>query len=127
MSVRQALSNCNPLLSFQPSWERYVDRELLVALFVLVGLGFVVMVSASVAVAEKTYGSPYYFLNRQLVFLLVGSVAAVTVYKIKILFWQNLGAKLLPVIVLLLVLVLIPGIGKEVNGSYRWFSFAGFC
>ena len=126
MSVMQVLSKCNPLVSFQPSWERYVDRELLVAILVLIGLGFVVMVSASVAVAEKTYGNPYYFLNRQAVFLLVGMVAALTVYKVKTLFWQNLGAKLLPVIVFLLILVLIPGIGKEVNGSYRWFSFAGF-
>jgi cell division protein FtsW len=122
----QTLSKCNPLLSFQPSWERYVDRELLVALFILVGLGFVVMVSASVAVAEKTYGNPYYFLNRQSVFLLTGIVFAIGVYRIKILFWQNLGARILPVIVFLLILVLIPGIGKEVNGSYRWFSFAGF-
>jgi len=126
MSVMQTLSKCNPLLNFQPSWERYVDRELLVALFVLVGLGFVVMASASVAVAEKTYANPYHFFNRQLVFLLVGTFAALIVYKIKTLFWQNLGAKLLPIIILLLILVLIPGIGKEVNGSYRWFSFAGF-
>jgi cell division protein FtsW len=126
MSIMQTLSKCNPLLSFQPSWERYVDRELLVALFILVGLGFVVMVSASVAVAEKTYGNPYYFLNRQSVFLLTGIVFAIGVYRIKILFWQNLGARILPVIVFLLILVLIPGIGKEVNGSYRWFSFAGF-
>ena len=122
----QALSRCNPLISFQPSWERYVDRELLVALFVLVGLGFVVMVSASVAVAEKNYGNAYYFLNRQSIFLVLGIVAAIAIYQVKILFWQNLGARLLPIIIFLLILVLIPGIGKEVNGSYRWFSFAGF-
>ena len=126
MSIMQTLSKCNPLLDFQPSWERYVDRELLVALLVLIGLGFVVMVSASVAVAEKNYGNPYYFLNRQAIFLLMGMVAALVVYRIKILFWQNLGARLLPIIVFLLILVLLPGIGKEVNGSYRWFSFGGF-
>ena len=126
MSIMQQLSKCNPLMSFQPSWERYVDRELLIALFVLIGLGFVVMVSASVAVAEKNYGNAYYFLNRQSVFLLLGSVAGFAIYQVKILFWQNLGARLLPIIVFLLILVLIPGIGKEVNGSYRWFSFAGF-
>ncbi len=126
MAFMQRVSKCNPLAEFQPSWERYVDRALLVALFVLMGLGFVVMVSASVAVAQKTYGNPYYFLNRQAVFLLVGLVIAVGVYNIRTVFWQNLGAKLLPVIILLLVLVLIPGVGKEVNGSYRWFSFGGF-
>jgi cell division protein FtsW len=122
----QTLSRCNPLINFQPSWERYVDRELLVALFVLVGLGFVVMVSASVAVAEKTYGDAYYFLNRQSVFLVLGIVTAIAIYQVRILFWQNLGARLLLVIIFLLILVLIPGIGKEVNGSYRWFSFVGF-
>ncbi len=126
MLVMELLSKCNPLVDFQLSWERYVDRELLVALFILVGLGFVVMVSASVAVAEKTYGNAYYFLNRQLIFLILGIFAAVAIYQVKTLFWQNLGARLLPIIVFLLVLVLIPGIGKEVNGSYRWFSFAGF-
>ena len=126
MSIVRLLSSCNPLANFQPSWERFVDRELFVALFILIGLGFVVMVSASVAVAERTYGNAYYFLNRQFIFLLVGSIVAVGIYNIKTLFWQNLGAKLLPIIIFLLVLVLIPGIGKEVNGSYRWFSFAGF-
>ena len=126
MSLVQFISKCNPIVSFQPSWERYVDRELLIALFVLVGLGFVVMVSASVAVAEKKYGSPYYFLNRQLIFLLLGIVTTIVIYNIKTLFWQNLGARLLPIIVLFLILVLIPGLGREVNGSYRWFSFMGF-
>ena len=126
MTFMQRVSKCNPLAEFQPGWERYVDRGLLVALFVLMGLGFVVMVSASVAVAQKTYGSPYYFLNRQLIFLIMGLIIAVGVYNIRTIFWQNLGAKLLPIIILLLVLVLIPGVGKEVNGSYRWFSFGVF-
>lgn len=122
----QQLSRFNPITNFQPSWIRYVDRELLVAIFILLGLGFVVMVSASVAVAEKTYGNPYHFLNRQAMSLVAGMVAAFAVYSIRTVFWQNLGVKLLPLIILLLVLVLIPGIGKEVNGSYRWFSFLGF-
>ncbi len=126
MAVMQLISRCNPIADFQPSWERYVDRSLLIALFVLVGLGFVIMVSASVAVAEKTYGTPYYFLKKQLVFLLVGVVVAFGLYHIRIFFWQNLGVKLLPIIILMLVLVLIPGIGKEVKGSYRWFSMGGF-
>ncbi|HIO92726.1 MAG TPA: putative lipid II flippase FtsW [Leucothrix mucor] len=126
MSLIQQISKCNPLAEFQPNWERYVDRSLLVALFVLIGLGFVVMVSASVAVAQKTYGNPYFFLNRQIIFLFMGAVVALGIYNIRTVFWQNLGIKLLPIIILLLILVLIPGIGKEVKGSYRWFSFGGF-
>jgi len=74
MTFMQRVSKCNPLAEFQPNWERYVDRGLLVALFVLMGLGFVVMVSASVAVAQKTYGNPYHFLNRQVIFLIMFSL-----------------------------------------------------
>ena len=126
MITMQQLSKLNPIANFQPSWARYVDRELLVAIFIVLGLGFVVMVSASVAVAEKNYGTPYHFLNRQALFVVVGMIAAFTVYSIRTVFWQNLGIKILPLIILLLILVLIPGIGREVNGSYRWFSFGGF-
>lgn len=126
MISMQKLSSFHPFANFQPSWERYVDRELLVAFFMLAGLGFVVMASASVAVAEKNYANPYFYLNRQALFLVAGEVAALAIYSIRTIFWQNLGAKILPVIIVLLVLVLIPGIGKEVNGSYRWFSVGGF-
>ena len=108
--------------SFQPSWQRYVDRGLLICTVVLIGLGLVVMMSASIAVAEKNYGDIYHFFNRQLAFVFIGLVVSYLVYHIKTLFWQTFGAKLLPVVLLLLVAVLIPGIGKEVNGSYRWIS-----
>ena len=107
---------------FQPEWQHYVDRGLLICSVVLVGLGLVVMMSASIAVAEKNYGNIYHFFNRQLAFVLLGLIVAYFVYRIKTSFWQEFGAKLLPVVLLLLVAVLIPGIGKEVNGSYRWIS-----
>lgn len=107
---------------FQPEWQRYIDRGLLICTVVLIGLGLVVMMSASIAVAEKNYGDIYHFFNRQLAFVFIGLVVSYLVYHIKTSFWQTFGAKLLPVVLLLLVAVLIPGIGKEVNGSYRWIS-----
>jgi len=108
---------------FYPSWQLYVDRGLLLSVVLLLGLGMVIMMSASIAVAERTYGNIYHFFNRQMVFLLIGLVAAFLTYRIKTSLWQGFGAKILPVVLLLLVAVLIPGIGKEVNGSYRWISF----
>ncbi len=108
---------------FQPGWQRYVDRGLLICSFLLIGLGLVVMMSASIAVAEKNYGDIYHFFNRQLFFLMLGAIAAYFVYRIKTSVWQNIGAKLLPVVLLLLVAVLLPVIGKEVNGSHRWINF----
>ncbi len=107
---------------FNPSWQLYVDRGLLVSVVMLLGLGLVIMMSASIAVAERTYGNIYHFFNRQLFFLVLGLVAGYLTYKIKTSFWQNFGAKLLPVVLLLLVVVLLPVIGKEVNGSHRWIN-----
>ena len=107
---------------FKPSWQLYVDRGLLVSVIMLLGLGLVIMMSASIAVAERKYGNIYHFFNRQLVFLFIGLVAGYITYKIKTSFWQSFGAKLLPVVLLLLVVVLLPVIGKEVNGSHRWIN-----
>ena len=111
---------------FQPSWQRYVDRGLLLSVVILTGLGLVIMMSASIAVAEKKYGNIYFFFNRQLVFLFLGVITATLVYQIKTTFWQSLGPKLLPIVILLLVAVLIPYIGKKVGGSYRWINFGVF-
>ena len=105
-----------------PSWSRYVDRGLLISVTLLIGLGLVIMMSASIAVAERNYGNVFFFFNRQLMFLCLGILVAFFVYKIKTSVWQHMGAKILPVVLLLLIAVLIPGIGKEVNGSYRWIS-----
>jgi len=111
---------------FQPSWQRYVDRGLLLSVVILTGLGLVIMMSASIAVAEKKYGNIYFFFNRQLMFLFLGIIVATLVYQIKTSFWQNLGPKLLPVVILLLVAVLVPVIGKKVGGSYRWINLGIF-
>ncbi len=111
---------------FQPSWQRYVDRGLLLSVVILTGLGLVIMMSASIAVAEKKYGNIYFFFNRQLMFLFAGIIVAILVYQIKTSFWQNLGPKLLPVVILLLVAVLVPVIGKKVGGSYRWINLGVF-
>lgn len=105
------------------SWARYVDRELLVALLALVGIGIVMLASASMWVADKQYGNPYFYLQRQLLFLGLGTLLALVMYQIRLEFWEKLGVRLLPVVLLLLVLVLFPGIGKEVNGSRRWLDF----
>lgn len=104
-------------------WARYFDRDLLIALLAIIGIGIVMLASASMWVAEKQYGDPYYYLQRQAIYLALGILLAVAMYQIRVDFWQQLGVRLLPIVLALLVLVLIPGIGKEVNGSRRWLSF----
>lgn len=112
-----------PELIEDSPWARYFDRDLLIAVLALVGIGIVMLLSASMWVAEKQYEDPYFYFVRQLIYLAFGTCAAVVMYQIRIDFWQRLGVKLLPIVVVLLVLVLVPGIGKNVNGSSRWLNF----
>lgn len=107
-------------------WEKYVDVELITIVLLLLGFGFVMMTSASVATAERDFGSASYFMTRHLMFIAMGLLVAFAAYQIPMNFWQNLGVALLPIIILLLVLVLIPGIGKQVNGSRRWINLGFF-
>lgn len=104
-------------------WSSYIDKELLMAVLLLLGLGFVVMTSASVAISENIYQHPRYFMDKQLMFIMLGSLLALVIYQVRMSFWQDLGVSLIPVVFALLALVLI--IGQEVNGSKRWISLAG--
>ena len=94
-----------------------------VLLFLLVGIaliGAVMITSASMPFAEKAYGDPFYFAKRQLIFLAMGFGLAVAVFTVPLSRWERFGPSLLIFSIICLGLVLVPGIGKEVNGSQRW-------
>lgn len=101
------------------------DKGLLWAVLCLLGLGLVMVYSASIAIAEADkavgYNSSYY-LVRQIIFLVVSLVAAVVAFNIPMTWWQKMAPYLFLIGLALLVLVLIPGIGKVVGGSRRWLS-----
>lgn len=106
------------LADFFPEWERYIDRALLINVMLLMAFGTVVMTSASVAISEKNYSTAYFYLNRQLMFLLIGSLVAYITYRIRMSFWQGMGPLILVPILLMLISVLV--LGREINGSTRW-------
>ena len=98
-------------------------------LIVLVGLslfGLVMIASASMPYAAETYGSPFYIVGRQLVFLVLGLFVGYGVYQIPIAVWERAALPLILVSLFFLGLVLVPGIGKLVNGSRRWLDFGLF-
>jgi cell division protein FtsW len=102
------------------------DRTLVWVSVLLLGLGIVMVYSSSIAIAEagrNTGYQPTYYLLRHTMFVALGVLLAVVAFQVPMRLWQQ-GAPYLFVIGLaLLVLVLIPGIGREVNGSRRWISF----
>ncbi|BBM02329.1 putative lipid II flippase FtsW [Microbulbifer sp. GL-2] len=103
----------------------FLDSLLPFSVMALVSIGVVMVASASIAFATDIYADPWYFLKRHLVFLAIGAIAALIVSQIPLVIWSRLSWPLLLFSCLLLVVVLVPGIGREVNGSRRWLVFAG--
>ncbi|WP_444940966.1 putative lipid II flippase FtsW [Microbulbifer sp. ZKSA004] len=101
------------------------DGLLLLCVLVLASIGVVMVASASIAFATDIYGDPWYFLRRHLAFLMFGGLAGFVVSQIPLSIWSRLSWPLLLFACLLLIAVLVPGIGREVNGSRRWLVFAG--
>ena len=99
------------------------DPVILACSVFLVLTGFVMITSASLDVAERTTGNAYFYMIRQGVFMLIALLGALVVYRIPTRFWQQTGHWWMLAAGLLLVLVLIPGIGRSVNGSQRWIRF----
>jgi len=104
----------------------YYDRALLYIVFAISILGLVMVASASIAISERLVGHPFYYLIRQLIFFGIGLVLAYYISRIPLAYWFDMAPTLLLVGLILLVLVLIPGIGREVNGSRRWISLGFF-
>ncbi len=101
------------------------DQMLLWVTLILLGFGLVMVYSASIAIAEADkhvgYQSTYYLI-RQAIYIGVGLFAAFVAFQVPVAWWQKMAPYLFLAGLFLLVLVLIPGIGRDVNGSQRWLS-----
>jgi len=101
------------------------DRSLTWAALVLAALGLVMVYSASISTAESsrfTGNQPAWYLVRQTIFLGAAFSCAIAVFLVPVRIWQKAAPWLFVFGVALLVLVLIPGIGREVNGARRWLA-----
>lgn len=92
----------------------------------LLSIGLVMVQSSSSVRAYAEASSPFYFLTRQAIYVLVGLVAFYLALRIRFDTLRKLIPWFFGVSVLLLVAVLIPGIGSEVNGSRGWISLGAF-
>lgn len=101
------------------------DGALILVVVALLGIGLVMVASASASIASRAYGDPLAYFWRQAVHVAVGAVAVVLAARLPIRFWERAGPAMMVAAILLLGLVLIPGVGREVNGSTRWLGFGG--
>ncbi|MBD2835880.1 putative lipid II flippase FtsW [Pseudomonas sp. JM0905a] len=103
-----------------------IDFPLLAGCLSLLGLGLVMITSASSEVAAAQSGNPLYHMIRHLIYLMIGLVAGLITLQIPMAFWQRHGARLMLAAIVLLIMVLLPGIGREINGAKRWIGFGLF-
>jgi cell division protein FtsW len=100
--------------------ELQIDPILLTIVLTLLLGGFVILASASISISDNAAGNPFFYVQRQLLAALIGAVAGGVCLFIPMRVWQNLGPLMLFAGMALLIVVLVPGIGYEVNGSTRW-------
>ncbi|MDH3589744.1 MAG: putative lipid II flippase FtsW [Gammaproteobacteria bacterium] len=101
-------------------WRIAVDPLLSGVTMTLLLIGLVMVASSSVAIADRDLAMPSYYLNRQLILLLVGLAAGAVALYTPTRLWEKFSVVLPLIALLLLVLVLLPGVGHTVNGSTRW-------
>ena len=105
---------------------RHMDGLLVCGAIALMLLGLVMVASASIEYADEVYGSPWFFMLRHAIYLVAAMLAAYAVFLLPMQFWQRWGGVVLLASCVLLALVLVPGIGREVNGSRRWLNLGPF-
>ncbi len=92
----------------------------------IMSLGLIMVASASIEMSAREYGSPYFLLTRHSVYLGISVVVGMVAIALPIQFWRRWNLPLLVLGFALLIAVLIPGIGREVNGSMRWIPLGFF-
>jgi len=105
-------------------WQRItgqrLDLALLLPAIALALIGYVMITSASMDVVAVKFNDPFYQSKRQLLFMVLGVASLLVCLMIPVDVWHKQSPWLLLLAVLLLIAVLIPGLGRSVNGSTRW-------
>lgn len=98
------------------------DQKLLWVTLIMLGISLVMVFSSSIAIAEDENLSSYHYLIRQSMFVFIGLSVGYMAFQVPTTLWQKVAPYLFLGVIMLLILVLIPGVGKKVGGSQRWLS-----
>ncbi len=99
------------------------DKWLIGAVFGLMIIGLMMVASSSVMISTKYFHQPFHFLIRQACYLFFGLMLALVVVRTDSSVWEKISMPMLIVCLVMLLIVLVPGIGRSVNGSRRWLAF----
>ncbi|MDQ7010423.1 MAG: putative lipid II flippase FtsW [Mariprofundaceae bacterium] len=101
------------------------DRMIFGSVLLLMVISVIFVASASLSLAEVRYGDPFRIIRHWLFYLPLGLALMMSISRIDILWLKAITIPLLCITLLVMVMVLIPGMGKEINGAQRWFSVFG--
>jgi cell division protein FtsW len=99
-----------------------MDYLLLFAALALAALGLVMVASASITLADRELGQPFYYALRQAIYIGVGVLFGMGMYRLRLALVEQAGMFLLLIAFAMLLAVLVPGVGTQVNGSVRWLN-----
>ncbi|MFH1198882.1 MAG: putative lipid II flippase FtsW [Candidatus Omnitrophota bacterium] len=102
---------------------RNIRINLFTIAFILVCIGIVMIYSASSIYSWERYHDGFFFLKRHISFIVIGALLAFLAMSVDYRNFQKYSKAMLVVALILLVLVMIPGLGREVSGARRWFRF----
>ena len=106
--------------------DNWAGSLLLVLASALIAVGVVAISSASISLSEVKFGNEWHHAIRHLSYLVIGVTLGFVAYLLPLNVWRQTSPWLLMLAFALLVLVLVPGVGRVVNGSQRWIPLAGF-
>lgn len=101
-----------------------MDLGILCVTAFLLCLGVLMVYSATISFSDspKYHTAPYHFLIRQIINIVIGLIAGFAVYRTPMRVWMRIAPYLAGVAIFLLIIALIPGIGRSVNGARRWIA-----
>ncbi len=102
---------------------RNIRVNLFTLTFILICIGMVMIYSASSIYAWEHYQDGFFFLKRHISFIFIGALLAFIMMSFDYRKLKKYAKPILVVSLFLMVLVLIPGLGREVSGARRWFRF----
>ena len=110
---------------FSKFLDNRMDYILFITVLILLSLGVIMVLSASAPSALSETGKSYTYFVRQFIFAIIGIGIMLFISKIDYRFYKKYYWLVYAVSVLVLLLVLIPGLGREVNGATRWIGIPG--
>ena len=99
---------------------RFMDVQMFLAILMIAGIGLIMLTSTTIDIAYRLHADDFFYVKKQLVFMSLGLASIIVMSRVRLGIWERLGPLLLCLVIVLLFLVLVPGMGRTVNGSTRW-------